>query len=152
MVNLAGRSRLILRMHHVLAMICSTSMLLSSCGSSTKSVELARQGTDQFHSQLDSEQYAAIYAASDGKLHQATSESDFVKLLQGVHHKLGTVQQSSLRNTGIAWFAGQGATVTLVYDTRFAEGSGTEKFVWHINDNRAALYGYHISSNDLVTK
>src|SRR2546430_4053051 len=48
-----------------------------------------------------------------------SSEPDFTKLLQAVHGKLGTVQLCELRNTGVAWFAGQGATVTLVYNTRF---------------------------------
>lgn len=127
-------------------------MLLSSCGSSTKSVEVAQQNVKQFHSQVNSEQYAAVYAACDEKFHQVTSESDFVKLLEAVHRKLGNVQQSNLLNTGVAWFAGQGATVTLVYQTKFAEGTGVEKFVWHIKDNGAALYSYNINSNELVTK
>lgn len=132
--------------------IVSMGVLLSSCGSSTRSVELAKQSVELFHSQLDTEQYTTLYAASDDKLHQATSESDFVNLLGAIHRKLGYVQQSDLRNTGIAWFAGQGATVTLVYETKFSQGTGIEKFVWHIKDNSPLLYGYNINSNDLVTK
>lgn len=135
-----------------LALVCATCLMISACGSAAKNVESAKQGVEQFHSQLDSEQYAAIYAASDDKFQKATTESDFVKLMQAVHRKLGNIQQSSLRNTGVAWFAGQGATVTLVYDTSFAKGSGAEQFVWHVSDNRAVLYGYHINSNDLVAK
>ncbi|MGB7729727.1 MAG: hypothetical protein WBL50_16975 [Candidatus Acidiferrum sp.] len=142
----------ILRTLHVFALLLGTCVLLSSCGSSTKSIQLAQQNVEQFHSQLDTEQYAAAYAACDGKFHQVTTESDFVKLLGAIHGKLGYVRQSNLRNTGIAWYAGQGATVALVYDTKFAEGSGIEQFVWHIKDNGATLYGYHINSNELVTK
>ena len=152
MTNFRGQNLPILRIHYAFALLCGTCMLLSSCSSSTKSVELAQQNVEQFHSQLNSEQYTAVYAACDEKFHQATSESDFVKLLEAVHRKLGNVQQSNLRNTGVAWFAGQGATVTLVYQTKFAEGTGMEKFVWHIKDNGAALYGYNINSNELVTK
>jgi hypothetical protein len=132
--------------------ICAATVLLCSCGSSIKSLELAEQNVQQFHSELDSEQYAAVYAASDEKFHEATTESDFVKLLEAVHRKLGNVQQANLRNTGVAWFAGQGATVTLVYETKFAEGTGTEQFIWHVKDNGAALYRYQINSNELVTK
>ena len=117
-----------------------------------KSVELAQRSAEQLHSQLDSEHFTALYAASDEKLHQAASETDFVKLLDAVHRKLGNVQQSSLRNTGVAWFAVQGATVTLVDETKFAQGTGVEKFLWHIKDNGAALYGYNINSNELITK
>jgi Protein of unknown function (DUF4019) len=134
------------------ALICAVGVLFSSCGSSTKSLDLAKQNVEQFHSELDSGQYAAVYAACDEKFHQVTTESDFVKLLDAVHRKLGNVQQANLRNTGVAWFAGQGATVTLVYETRFTEGTGTERFIWHIKDNGAALYSYHINSNELVIK
>jgi hypothetical protein len=152
MMNLLGLQLQRLRTHFSFAMIFAMCLLLSSCGSSTKSVELAQQGVGVFHAQLDTEQYAAAYAASDEKLHKATSESDFVRLLEAVHRKLGSVQQSNLRNTGVAWFSGQGATVTLVYETKFAEGAGVEKFVWHIKDDSASLYGYNINSNELVTK
>jgi hypothetical protein len=127
-------------------------LLLSSCGSATKSVAMAEESVQQFHSQLDAQQYAAAYAASDEKLHQASTESDFEKLLRSVHTKLGNVRDAKLQNRGVAWFAGQGATVTLVYNTKFAEGSGTEQFVWHIKDSHPTLYGYHINSNDLIEK
>jgi hypothetical protein len=142
----------ITRLHYLATMLCATCILCSSCGTSTKSVDLAQQNVAQFHSQLDSEQYTAVYAACDEKFHQATSQTDFVKLLEAIHRKLGNVQQSNLQNSGVAWFAGQGATVTLVYDTKFAEGSGSERFVWHIKDNVAALYSYNINSNELVEK
>jgi Protein of unknown function (DUF4019) len=137
---------------HYFVAICTVGILLCSCGSSSKNLELAKQNVQQFHSELDSGQYAAVYAACDEKFHAATTESDFVKILDAVHRKLGNVQQATLRNTGVAWYSGQGATVTLVYDTKFAEGTGTEQFVWHVKDNGAALYGYHINSNELVTK
>jgi hypothetical protein len=136
--------------HFVSTGVLALCSLLSAC-SSNQNIELAKLAVEQFHSQLDSEQYSILYTAADEKFHAATSESDFTKLLQVVHRKLGTVQKSNLRNTGVAWFAGQGATVTLVYDTSFTVGSGTEQFVWHISDNRAMLYGYHINSNDLIT-
>jgi Protein of unknown function (DUF4019) len=152
MANSIGRNFPIQLMQCVFALLCGTCFLLSSCGSSTKSVELAQQQVEQFHSQLDSEHFTGLYAASDEKLRQASSESDFVKLLDAVHRKLGNVQQSNLRNTRVAWFAGQGATVTLVYETKFAQGTGMERFVWHIKNNGAALYGYHINSNELVTR
>src|SRR5690348_14273989 len=81
-MNLVGLQLPRLGMHYVFAMIFAMCLLLSSCGSSTKSVELAQQSVGLFHAQLDTEQYAAAYAASDEKLHKATSESDFVRLLE----------------------------------------------------------------------
>ena len=131
---------------------CWWGWFASACGSPTKNIELAKDSVGMFHAQLDTEQYSAIYAATDQKFKAASTEADFDKLLKAVHNKLGTVQSSNLRNTGVAWYAGQGATVTLVYDTTFSQGSGTEQFLWHIKDNQATLYGYHINSNDLVTR
>jgi hypothetical protein len=135
-----------------IAFLAAVSLLLCSCGSVTADTNLAKQAVTQFHSQLDAQQYAALYTAADPQLHQATSQADFTKLLAAVHRKLGNVRESNLRTWHAGWYTGQGTTVTLTYDTTFASGSGTEQFVWHINDNRALLYGYHINSADLIEK
>lgn len=135
----------------ILAM-CAICALLSSCGAAKKDIGLAKESVDQFHSQLDSEQYSAIYGVTNDGFRSATSEADFTKLLQAVHRKLGKVQDANLKGENIAWYAGQGTTVRLVYATNFASGSGTEEFVWRINSTRPTLYRYHINSNDLVTK
>jgi opacity protein-like surface antigen len=127
-------------------------MLMVSCSSSIENVILAKQAVEEFHTQMNTEQYKALYAAADDKFHQATGERDFTKLLQSVHRKLGNAQHSNLRYTNVGWYAGQGTTVTLTYETTFASGAGTEQFVWHMSGDRAMLYGYHITSNDLITQ
>ena len=144
------RGSVILRSCSLLAALFASCVLVS-CGSS-KNVQLAKDSVGMFHAQLDTEQYSTIYKTADDKFHGAISEAEFVKLLQAVHNKLGTVKESNLRNTGVAWYAGQGYTVTLVYDTKFSDGNGAEQFVWHIKDNQPTLYGYHINSNDLIAK
>jgi hypothetical protein len=126
--------------------------VLSSCGSSTESLESAKRGVMIFHAQLDTEQYAAAYAASDDRLRRATSQPDFIKLLEAVHRKLGTVEQANLQNTRFAWYTGQGAPVTLIYATKLSTGSANEQFVWHIKSGAATLYGYNIDSDDLITR
>lgn len=126
--------------------------MLISCGSTAKNIALAESSVDEFHSQLDTERYAALYASTDAKFHEVTSEGDFVKLLQAIHTKLGFVRKSNLRGAGAAWHTGTGTTVTLIYDATFAQGPATEKFVWHVSDNSVSLYGYHINSNGLISK
>jgi hypothetical protein len=42
--------------------------------------------------------------------------------------------------------------VTLVYETKFAEGTGTEQFFWDVKDNGAAVYRYQINSDALDIK
>jgi hypothetical protein len=151
MPNPSRAARFSLRLMLALAVL-TLCAALSSCRSSEQNLNLAKQSVVQFHSQLDAEMYQAIYAAADEKFHQATTQEDMTKFLSAVHRKLGTVQDAHVTNTGVAWFAGQGATVTLIYSTKFSDGSGTERFVWHIKDNVATLYNYNIQSNELVTK
>lgn len=136
----------------ILPVMLFAACVLTSCGTTNQNVELAKENVGVFHAQLDTEQYNAIYAAADDKFHSATTEAEFAKLLQAIHSKLGTVRQANLRNKGVAWYTGQGATVTLVYDTKFSDGAAAEQFVWHIKDNQATLYSYRINSNDLITK
>jgi hypothetical protein len=124
---------------------------LGSC-SSTSSKQLAEQAVNQFHQQLDSEQYHVIYLGSDEKLRQASSETEFVALLEAVHRKLGKVQQANVQSFQVGWFAGQGQVVTLVYNTRFADSPANEKFVWHITGEHPLLVGYFINSNAFITK
>ena len=140
------------RKHSLLVTMWAACIFVSSCGSSTESVESAKRGVTRFHAQLNSERYAALYAASDDGLRQATNEPDFTKLLEAIHRKLGAVQQVDLRNTMLAWHTGQGSTVTLIYATKFATGNATEKFVWHVTNGTTTLYGYNIDSNDLITR
>jgi hypothetical protein len=101
---------------------------------------------------LNSEQYEAIYAAADEGLHKAATEEEFVALLQAVHRKLGKVQTARRNNFQVGVSTGQGTIVTLVYNTTFVQGSGTEQFLWHMRDNQPVLLGYHISSNALILK
>jgi Protein of unknown function (DUF4019) len=122
-----------------------------SCGQGNKR-ELAEQGVAQFHAQLNSEQYHAIYVGADDKFHQASTEADFVAFMEAVHRKLGNAGQSSLQNTQIAWFAGQGTFVTLSYNTQFAEAKAGEKFTWLVRGDSPVLVGYNITSNALITK
>ena len=115
-------------------------------------MEIATKGVEQFHSQLDSERYQEIYATADEGLQKTTTEGDFVTLLQAVHKKLGKVQTSQRSNFQVGISTGEGTVVTLVYQTTFDQGSGTEQFLWHMRDNQPWLSGYHINSNALITK
>lgn len=134
------------------ALLCVAPLWMAACTSFVKDTNLAESAVAQFHSQLDAQQYSALYAAADPGLHNVTSQADFTKLLEAIHRKLGTVRQAKLQGWHTGYNVGEGTTVDLVYDTTFSAGSGTERFAWHITGNHALLYGYHISSNDLLEK
>ena len=72
-----------------------------------------------------------------------------MKLLQGVHQALGTVQDSVPK--GVVFQLAQG-TIRLDYDTTFARGTGRGQFVWQVRNDEAILYSYRIDSRDLAGK
>jgi hypothetical protein len=63
---------------------------------------------------------------------------------------LGTVRKSERSNFQIGRSTRRGTVVTLVYQTTFDQGAGTEQFLWHMRDNQPRLLGYHINSNALI--
>lgn len=104
-----------------------------------------------FHRQLDAGNFAAIYAASHAALKSATTEADFVTLLEAVHRKLGSVSGTTAKNWNVNSHNGT-TDVRVVYDTAFVSGPATETFVYRIDGGRALLLNYNINSMTLITK
>ena len=123
-------------------------VLLAGCAVSREDVRVAERNVDTFHSELNAEQYSAIYRSADARI-KATNESDYIKFLQSVHQELGAVKGSVLRFEGIAI---RPPTVTLNYETTFERGNGKEVFMWRIKNHEAILDHYSIDSNDLHAK
>ena len=114
--------------------------------------EPADAAVKQFHEQLAAGQYAAIYDEADETLHTATSQSDFVNLLQSVHQKLGNAQDLNLSRTAISFHGGGRMSIRVTYDTKFTNGTATEQFVWQDQDSRVTLGQYQIRSDVLTAK
>jgi hypothetical protein len=148
----AQAHRLRVRSLVFLAFCVLVCVFLSSCASTSADMTMAKTAVDQFHRQLDAEQYHDLYVAADAKMHEKTTEDDFTKLLRAVHSKLGNVQSATVTGWNVSMYAGTGTSVRLGYKTTFASGSAEEVFVWHITGGQALLYGYNINSNDLIEK
>src|SRR5271169_5699935 len=121
--RLGFRNRLPVSTRCLLAGILAVSAFLSGCASEERELKVAEAAVGVFHSQLDSEKYAAIYQAASARMKETTSEPDFVKLLQGVHRTLGGAQDSAPKR--VVFLLAQG-TIRLDYDTTFARGAGRE--------------------------
>jgi hypothetical protein len=140
-----------MRVETFLLTILEGFLLLTSCGL-PKHLGIAEKSVGQFHADLNSERYSTIYNAAEDGLHKVTTEADFTHLLRSVHQKLGMVDHFNLLNFEDGYFTGQGRVVTLLCDTTFAAGVGTEQFVFHFRGNQLALFGYHITSTALIEK
>jgi len=124
--------------------------LLYGCSISADT-SLAEQAVPKFHEELDAGHFDAIYDASADELKNATTQQEFVALLEAVHRKLGNTKASDKTSWNVNYQT-SGSFVTLGYKTTFDGGSAQEEFVFSLHDKAAILVGYHINSTALILK
>lgn len=127
-VSMGSTSRTIIQVACVSGALFGSLVFLASCGSGNNKA-IAETAVTKFHSEVDSEQFHAIYTEADDRFRQITTETDFNAFLSAVHRKLGDVKQSDLRNFQVGWHTGEGSVITLSYHTQFVGGDGSEQFV-----------------------
>ena len=125
--------------------------LTISCSSIMKGKELAEPAVANFHAQFNAEKYSEIYDQADDEFKKSVNEKEWIELLEAVHRKLGTVTKSDSESWNVNTTT-SGTFATVTYDVEFSEGKGTEKFVFHVTDEKALLYNYNINSPLLITK
>jgi hypothetical protein len=125
--------------------------LTISCSSIMKGKALGETAVEKFHNQINAKQFSEIYNQADDEFKKSVTEQQWSDLLNMVHRKLGTVTKSDQSgwNTN-STTAGTFATITC--EVEFAEGKGTEQFVFHIIDDKALLYNYNVTSPLLIPK
>jgi hypothetical protein len=124
------------------------SLLAISCGAQ-KDLAAADVAVSQFHRQLDTEDYSAMYSKADQRFRDATKQSDFVALMTAVHRKLGRVG-STTRKGFFVNYNTSGSQVRVNYGTSFQQGEAEEQFVWSKSGDSLTLLGYNINSNALI--
>jgi hypothetical protein len=135
----------------LILVVCAGILVGSSSCSLTKGKGIAEAAVTQFHSRYNAGQFHEIYVETDEGFKKTTSEADLVTMLEALHRKLGTVNQSNQGGWGVNATT-TGTMVTLGYDVDFSEGKGTEQFVFHVSGDKAMLYNYHVNSALLITK
>jgi hypothetical protein len=134
-----------------LALLCLVVTLLTGSCSMVKDSKTAEPAVEKFHQQFNAGDFAQIYADCGDQMKGVATEKQLTDLLDAVHRKLGTYQNSN----EVSWHVDMGPLtnmVTLVYDTQFSEGKGTEHFVISVKGEVAKVEGYNINSTDLIVK
>ena len=111
----------------------------------------AEQAVSSFHELLNAGRFAEIYEQSSDELKKASTQSDFVALLDAVHRKLGNTKFAVDQAWNVNYHT-SGTFITLTYKTVYSEGDAAEQFVFRMQGHSAALAGYHINANALVVK
>ena len=133
-------------------LICISLLLLASTSCSlTKGKETSERAVIKFHNQLNASQFHEIYAQADEGFRKATSEPDAIALFEAVHRKLGEVKDSKMAGWRVN-ATPMGTMVNLGYQVEFAEGKGTEDFMFHVIGDQALLFNYNVNSPLLITK
>ena len=125
-------------------------VVLAACSVSADTTQ-AEQAIQRFHELLDAGQSTAIYESAAEDLKKVSTQEDFVALLDAVHRKLGVSKSSSQKGWNVN-YGTSGKFITLNYETVYAEGQASERFVYRVAEGQALLAGYHINSSALVLK
>jgi hypothetical protein len=131
-------------------LLVTLAIVCSGC-SRSENIDSDEQAVLSFHERLDAGQFDQIYELSSDELKKASTQSDFVALLNAVHRKLGNVK-SAERQAWSTNYRTSGTFITLTYKTAYSEGEAAEQFVFRMQDHAAALAGYHVNANALVVK
>ncbi len=123
---------------------------LTSCGDTLRGKGIAADAMDQFHDRFNAGDYDKIYDTADADFQGATTRTDFLKLLDAVHRKLGNYKTCASQSWRTNTFNGD-TSVGLLYKTTFEKGTGDEDFTYRVSGQRATLRGYHIHSDKLIT-
>lgn len=121
-------------------------LFLVSCGGTDE----AKRGVDDFRAAVANKKYHEIFENADPEMRQSGNEDQFVEFMNALERKLGPWQSAE---EGV-WTVSQspaGRIVNLTYTSQFANGTGTERFMWRIVDGKALLVGYHVDSPLWVT-
>ena len=123
----------------VLGGICGCLLILTGCSSSDE-LQAAEREVPRFRRMFDAGQFLQMYEQSAPELKGVTPKAKFIEFLTAVRSKLGTVKNAQRTSFNVRFGTG-GTHVTLVYQSRFAAGSGVETFVYRTSGSEAKLAG-----------
>jgi uncharacterized protein DUF4019 len=125
-------------------------LLTWQCGSAlVQGPGLSNRAVRRFHQQLNNRQYEEIYQEADARFAEGGKHEELVKLLEGVHTKLGDAGSETLLNIR-AKATTDATAMQTQYNTTFAKGTAVETFTWIKEHGRLRLYGYTVESKALL--
>ena len=118
-------------------------LALGGCGASGD-MDAADAQVAGFHADYDAERFEPIFAKASPVLKELTPHDQFLAFIGETRQRLGPVKSSKQTGWNVNYDTG-GSQVTLTYETAFANGTGTETFVYDTGDP-PRLMGYHITA------
>lgn len=130
---------------NIYSLIALTVILGVVLACSTEGTKKASAEVDVFHERFNSGKFVTIYNDSSDEFKSSVSQSNLEQILSSVKQTMGNFQEAKQtswkHNTGA-----DGEIITLSFDTTFANGPGTEEFMYKIIDDKAKLFNYKVNS------
>lgn len=141
------RSEICLKTFSLLAVVA----ILSGCSSTLQSKAKAEKAVENFHSQLNSQQFEQIYKDATPEYRRSTNLQESNELFSAIHRKLGNVKDA--HETGFFVNVNfNGTFVRVGYNTQFESGPAQEDFTWRVELDGPRLIGYNVNSRALITR
>jgi len=135
--------------HWILSVVLC--VVLSGCGDTLNGTKIAEEEVARFHDRMKAKEFDAIYDTSGKDFQSAVAKPQALALFEAIDRKLGPLTGQRQLDWSIKTY-NLVTTVRLVYESKFKGGTGTETFVFRVNNKTAELVGYNMSSVDMMIK
>lgn len=113
---------------------------------------LAEQAIDHFHQQFNDKAFDKIYDEAGREIQHLNDKDDIVKMFRSIHQHMGPISESHRLGTQAQGLDEVAQSITLIYETHFAEGKGWEKFMVTKRDDKPVIIYYYLNSQDYMDK
>ena len=120
---------------------------LASC-QAAEDTDAAQEAVETFHRDYDAKRFAAVFEASGTQLKEITPRAQFLDFMKAVRVRLGEVKSTTQTGWNVNYNTG-GGQITLIYQTEFAHGEGTETFIYD-TASPPRLIGYNVNAPALA--
>jgi hypothetical protein len=138
------------RLSRLTLLLAVIGLAVGSC-STKEDLATAERAAEKFHQAYNAGRFDEIYETTTDELRKAAGREEFVGMLETIQRKLGPMTEAKRANWTVNFGTGN-STVQLVYETSFAQGSGTETFDYRISGKKAVLMRYNITSKNLLAR
>ena len=122
-------------------------LALASCGA-VSDMDAAETQVAAFHRAYDAGKFGPMWDRSASTMQQITPKPQFLVLMDTLRQRLGKVKSSQRTGFNVNYAPGA-SQVTLVYQTTFANGQGTETFIYDTG-KPPRLLGWNVVSPVLM--
>lgn len=107
--------------------------------------KIAEDATKKFHQLYNESKFTELYELTDQRARAVKKKEDFLKLIDYIFTNNGQNQNSTLIESKLVPHASF-SEVQLLYKTSFEKSEQYEQFIWYVDDGKAGLFSYGVTS------